>query len=110
MLPTFSLLIINIFIDGRGSIVQKILDTPYSMKLGKISCAIFLNHTIIRDIFKHIEIALEVKVILYLPIVIIVSILTTYIIDKFNKSNILLSSVFGLEGKTLENKLGFKNE
>ena len=106
MLPIFLLLIINIFIDGRGSIVQKILDAPYSMKLGKISYAIFLNHTIIRDVFKRIEISHEVKTILYLSIVIIVSILTTYIIDKFNKSNILFSSMLGLERKTSNNKLG----
>lgn len=90
MLPIFMLFTLSIFL--QESAIQKCLDNPISSYLGNISYAVFLNHTIIRDIFKWLGAfsPLLVRTLLYVAVVVGYSILTNYILNRFTSKCFIL--------------------
>lgn len=78
MLPIFFVLILSVFL--KASYLSDVLDNRVSQFLGSISYAIFLNHTVIRDTFKRLSMDPVPRIVLYLTIIIILSIITTKLI------------------------------
>lgn len=72
-----------ICISARKGYISRILDNEVSSKLGKLSYAIFLNHTIIRNMFVHIHYSTNLKIVMYIGIIIVYSMFTTFLLEKF---------------------------
>ena len=100
LLPVFSYLIIATFL--KAGFISKLFDNNISLRLGGLSYAIFLNHSIIRDIFKVIDLPKYPKMLFYILVVIGMSIATNWLVKNITKklSPDWLSSIFGIKKVT----------
>lgn len=87
MVPVFCGLIVSVFL--KASYLSDLLDNKLSQALGGISYAIFLNHTILRDSFKQLEMDPVPKIALFLGVTIVLSILSTALIKKLEKTRLV---------------------